>query len=119
MNITLALAVLAIFFILFLFKGALGLKPGQVKKERNGIILRLPNGFLSVGFCSDSIVRVAFAEKRNFFSRKSIVVPESAVIFTDWTLETTSSTLTLCAPKLLVSVDRSQGTIKFMDEKGQ
>ena len=89
-----------------------------VKKESNGVIVELPEGFLKVQFFSDSIVRVAFAKDQNFFDRKTIDVVGQPFPQISCTLESTPQEWRLKGPLLTVSINRSNGHVQFLDAKG-
>ncbi|HTC20850.1 MAG TPA: TIM-barrel domain-containing protein, partial [bacterium] len=84
----------------------------------NGVIVRLPRGFLKVQFFSDSIVRVAFAKDRKFFKRRTIDVVGKPLPHITWALERLSQGWHLKGEKVTVSIDRSTGNVQFLDANG-
>jgi alpha-D-xyloside xylohydrolase len=90
----------------------------QIEKQTNGVILELPEGFLNIQFFSDSIVHVAFAKDRKFFSRKTIDVVGQPLPQVAFTLEPTLQGWHLKGKQLIVSIDRSNGNVQFLNSNG-
>lgn len=112
--------VLVAVFLLFSLSPARGqAREGQIEKQQDGVILRLPDGFLDVQLLSDSVVRVAFAKSRDFFARGTFAVLDHAAADVPWTPRTTAQALSIRTPKLTVVVDRSRGTVRFLDAQGR
>ncbi|HEY5040215.1 MAG TPA: TIM-barrel domain-containing protein, partial [bacterium] len=111
--------VLLVSLLLSPLSSALGkTKTEEVEKSQNGIIFNQSDGFLDIEFLSDSIVRVAFSKEMEFFTRKTIDVVDHPGAGVNWTLKTTPKTWDLHTKELTLSVDRSKGTVKFLDTKG-
>ncbi len=89
-----------------------------LQKQEEGIIIQWPGGFQNVRFFSDSIVHVQFAEDRRFFNCKTLDVvgrPQSKV---HWALKTIPGFWNLQGDQLTVSIDRSNGKVRFLDPAG-
>jgi len=82
-----------------------------------GITAKVPGGFLRVSFVSDSIARVSFAKDRKFFNRKSLCVTGSPVQKIHWSLKTSAGHWDLMGEKFTLSVDKSNGSVQFLDLK--
>jgi len=88
------------------------------KRTPEGVIVKLPDGFLNVRFYSDSIVRVAFAKDRNFFERRTIDVVGKPAAQVPLELKTNPASWELRSSKLTLSIDRESGKIRFLDPAG-
>lgn len=47
-----------------------------LQKQKDGVMVQLPDGFLDVRFFSETIVHVQFAKDRRFFNHKTLDVVE-------------------------------------------
>ncbi len=111
-----------LFFSFFLVLSAAG--PGfpktttALQKEKDGVVLHLPDGFLNVRFFSNSIVHVQFAKNPRFFGHKTLDVVGKPDPKIHWSLKATDRGWDLQGDLLTVSIDRSGGFIRFLDSSG-
>jgi alpha-D-xyloside xylohydrolase len=107
------------FLILPLSPALYAVPPAEFEKQADGVILRLPDGFLNLQVLSDSVVRVAFSKDKSFFAKKMIDVVDRSPSSAIWKLGTTPQALLLSTSKLTVSVDQATGAVTFLDAKGK
>lgn len=92
---------------------------GMLQKQSDGVILQMPGYWLRVQLMSDSVVRIAAAKDKAFFSRSSIDVVPHPVTKTSWKLTSTPQETILSAGKLQVRVNLATGQVGFFDASGQ
>lgn len=97
---------------------SLGLAPvGAASSElqKQPVVVQMPGYWLRVQIMSDSVVRIAAAKDKAFFSRNSIdVVPHTATK-TGWNLKNSPQEVILSTGKLQVHVNRATGQVGFYD----
>ena len=106
-----------LFAILFLITATS--QAATLQKQKDGVIVKLPDGFLDVRFFSETIVHVQFSKNRRFFNHKTLDVvgrPETKI---HWTLKTTSDSWNLQGDQVTVIIDRSNGKVRFLDSTGK
>jgi alpha-D-xyloside xylohydrolase len=91
---------------------------GEVEKQMNGVVVRLPHGVLRVAVLSDTVFRIAYAPDAGFFSRQSIDVVPHESMTSGWETSSTSNEVTVKTAKVKVRVDRTNGRVRFEDAAG-
>ena len=89
-----------------------------MKREPDGMTVRLASGELRIQVVSDTAVRVAFSPTRNFFSRASIIRVPLSPSATPFKTSASAVSLTLATGKLRVTVNRETGAVSFADAAG-
>ncbi len=89
-----------------------------LKKESDGVILKLPDGFMKIQFFSKNIVRILFSTNnpnpnRDSFAR--ISEPEK----TEWKSREDNQNIKLYSHDIEVDINKNTGSIKFLDGKGK
>src|SRR5579871_333816 len=97
---------------------ALADKAPTLQKQKDGVIVHLPDGYLNVRFFSESIVHVQFAKDRKFFHRKTLDVVGRPYPKVGWTFKTTGSSWNLQGDRVTVSIDQSNGALRFLNSTG-
>ncbi len=93
--------------------------PPGVQRQADGIVVTTSGGLLKVAFCTDEIVRVAFAADAAFFDRKSLAAGVRRCETPKWTLGGSGRQPVLESAKLRVRVDVATGTVSFLDRAGR
>jgi alpha-D-xyloside xylohydrolase len=87
---------------------------GQLRQLPDGIELPVRSRLLKVQICSADTVRIAFADKPDFFSRKSLsVLPAQPP--PPWNLTQSGDQAILTTDQLAVHVDLATGKVSFFD----
>lgn len=89
------------------------------EKLTDGILLRIGDSILKVEVCTDSIIHVAFAKDRRFFTRQTLSAAPKQCDPTQWTLTGGFRDAVLTTAKLKVKVDLATGALGFFDRNGQ
>jgi alpha-D-xyloside xylohydrolase len=90
-----------------------------LQKQPDGIVVPVADGVLKVAFCTDEMVRVAFAKEASFFDRKSLAAGDRKCGTPQWTLGGSARQPTLESAKLRVRIDLGTGTVAFLDRAGR
>ena len=90
-----------------------------LEKQPDGILVRIPDGFLKLSLCGDDMVRVAYARDRTFFERKSLLVEPATTAPSGWSLRRSSDQATITTAKLQIRVNLPSGTVSFFDAAGR
>lgn len=88
------------------------------ERGTDGLIIKVPDGWLKLQPRTDSIVRVAVAPDRAFFNQASLVVVSPETPPAPWTSESDDATATLKTAQLQVRVDRKSGAVTFLNSNG-
>jgi hypothetical protein len=91
----------------------------QVEKQADGVRVQIPGYLLRVQVMSDSVVRIAAAKDKQFFSRSSMDVLPHTAMTQGWKLASTSASVTISTSKVQVRVDRANGAVTFLDASGK
>jgi alpha-D-xyloside xylohydrolase len=88
---------------------------GQLTRLPDGIQLPVGQKWLKVQVCAADTIRIAFADKPDFFSHKSLsVLPEQGPL-PSWTLTQTADQAAIATGRLIVRVDLATGRVTFCD----
>jgi len=91
----------------------------QMQKQADGVLVQISGYLLRVQVMSDSVVRIAAAKDKQFFSRSSIDVLPHTAMTQGWKLASTSASVTISTSKVQVRVDRANGAVTFLDASGK
>jgi len=91
----------------------------QIERLPDGIIVPAGDGFLRLEVRSESIVRVAYAKDRAFFSHKSLTVLPAGAASVPWKSSVENGQGVLDTGKLQVRVDLATGVVTFLDSSGR
>lgn len=88
-----------------------------VEKEKDGVRLRLRDGWLRLQVCDEDTLRVVFSRTRAGPRRKSLaVVADWRPV--RWSLRETAGAIEVATAKLRVRVSRGTGALAFLDARG-
>ena len=90
-----------------------------LEKQADGIVLPLDQGFLKVEVRADSVIRVAYAKDRTFFTQASLVVEPRRAPGPVWELTTRAGEAIVATAKLKARIDLATGAVSFLDSAGR
>ena len=85
----------------------------------DGPLLEVPGGLLRVQFCTDDIVRVAYAKSPSFFERHTLMTAPMRCQVPSYQTTVAGSVKTMTTTKLGVRVDTATGGVTFLDPAGR
>ena len=85
----------------------------------DGPILEVPAGLLKVQFCTDDVVRVAYAKSPSFFERHTLMTAPMRCDVPAYQTTVAGSVKTMTTSKLGVRVDTATGAVTFLDPAGK
>jgi alpha-D-xyloside xylohydrolase len=114
--------IISLFFII-LITSEVSSMPVSYEKLKDGIKLLLPASVygadqVKIQVCTDEIIRVTAVKGDDFSSRKSLMVSKENWGKTKWSLKELPNELIISTKKIDVRIDKSTGTIKYYDKKG-
>ena len=92
---------------------------GAFERGPDGVVVRVPQGWLKLQARTDSAVRVAVAKDRSFFNRESLIVVAPRASATRWSADADATSVTLTTAQLKAKVDRASGTVAFLTPTGE
>ncbi len=94
--------------------------PKTVSRQPDGIEARLPDGYLHLQVCGDSILHVVYSPQHEIPARVDFILARTTWAPVAFRLDATdSNTLALATAKLKVLVDLTDGSLTFQDASGQ
>ena len=114
--------IISLFFII-LIASEVSSMPVSYEKLKDGIKLLRPASVygadqVKIQVCTDEIIRVTAVKGDDFSSRKSLMVSKENWGKTKWSLKELPNELIISTKKIDVRIDKSTGTIKYYDKKG-
>src|ERR1035438_8210667 len=91
----------------------------KVEQQPDGALFTMQSGTLRLQVCTDSMIHVIFSPSATFPSRTEYVVTKTSFPAVKWTLQENQRAVTLSTARMLVAVNREDGTIAFSDAGGR
>ena len=91
---------------------------GPLQRVSDGLIVQVGDGLLKLEVCAADVVRVAYANDKSFFTRKSLAAAPKRCDGAPWDVTHDAVTATLATSKLRVRVDIATGRVSFLDATG-
>jgi alpha-D-xyloside xylohydrolase len=92
---------------------------GRFAAAPRSLVVPVGEQLLQIEACTNRIVRVSVARARSFFARRSLAAGARHCAPVDPTVTTSGSQTTLKTGSMAVRVDRTTGTLAFLDAAGQ
>jgi alpha-D-xyloside xylohydrolase len=88
------------------------------ERRDDALILTMQTGVLRLQPCTDSIVHVQYSPTMSIPDVRNFVVTRTHWQPVDWDLQTHADSLTLTTARIVVRVNREDGTVTFRDKSG-
>jgi len=86
--------------------------------KTDGVLFTMATGSLKLKVCTPSIIRVMYSPTSSFSTRASIMVYDSFPNSASWSIDTSSTAVTIKTSKMQAVVTKSTGAIQFLDASG-
>jgi alpha-D-xyloside xylohydrolase len=88
------------------------------EKVADGVLVPIGSATLKIEVCTDSVIRIAYAPSREFFTRTSVVTAPRQCEGATWDVRSSTATVTVKTARLQVQVNRTTGAVSFLDAHG-
>ena len=100
--------------------GAQAAVPVVLEKTKDGIVLPLRDGFLTVSVVAEDVLRVTFSRDKAFAgTKKSIITVPRNGPMPAWETATEAGAIMLSTSRLKARIDGATGAISFLDSTGK
>ena len=94
--------------------------PGNVTRLPDGMETKLPDGYLHLQVCAESIIHVVYSPAHLVPARTDFILAKASLTPVDFKLDSMdSNTIVLTTARLKVLVDLTDGSLAFQDSGGQ
>jgi len=88
------------------------------ERRDNAVVLTMQTGVLRLQPCTDSIIHIQYSPGNAIPDVRNFVVTKANWPPVDWDLQTHGNSLTLTTARMIVAVNREEGTLTFRDKSG-
>jgi len=88
------------------------------ERQDNAVMLTMQTGVLRLQPCTDSIIHVQYSPTASIPDVRNFVVTQTHWQPVDWSLDTHGESVILTTARMVVAVDRQDGTVTFRDKSG-
>jgi len=88
------------------------------ERQDNTVILTMQTGVLRLQPCTDSIIHVQYSPTTSIPDVRNYVVTRTQWQPVDWDLQSQGNSVTLTTARMVVRVNREDGTVTFLDKSG-
>ena len=92
--------------------------PAGTEWQPDGAVVATDNGVLRIQVCTETVIRVAWARDRSFFSHPSLMLDPARGGAALWALGGDANHAVVRTARLQVRVDLPAGTVSFLDSAG-